>query len=178
MSDAPGTLDPRDRALGPPRFSLRALLLITAACGGLFALMSAVGAMWSMALLLIGGLVAGHVLGNSLGTRLRDGTTQAVGPRTNAHPGMASQHIVAGRLTKHTRLGRGAVVLTALGGSLGAFVGGLVSANVYPEAGPSAVLLGVLSAAVLGTLIGFIVSSFFLVLRDAWSEALREPPRE
>jgi hypothetical protein len=54
----------------------------------------------------------------------------------------------------------------------------MVSATVYPEAGPSAVLLGVLSAAVLGTLIGFIVSSFFLVVRDAWCEALREPPRE
>lgn len=177
MSKAPGMLDRKDRALGPPRFSLRAMLLVTAVCGGLFALMSALGAMWSMALLLIGGLMLAHVLGNSLGTRLRDGTTHAVGPRSGAHPAQPSPAIVASRLTKHTRLGRGAMVLSALGGSLGAFLGGMGSAAVYPEAGPSAVLLGVVSASVLGSLVGFVVSSFFLVLRDAWREALREPPR-
>lgn len=153
------------------------MLLVTALCGGLFALMSALGAMWSMALLLIGGLMLAHVLGNSLGTRLRDGTTSAVGPRSIASDGPASPSIVASRLTKHTRLGRVAVVLSALGGSLGAFLGGMGSAAMYPEAGPGAVLLGVISATVLGTFVGFVISSFFLVLRDAWREALRDPPR-
>jgi len=177
MSEAPGVLDRGNRALRPPRFSLRTMLLATAACGGLFALLSALGAMWSMALLLIGGLLLAHVLGNSLGTRLRDGTTRVVGPRSNASDGPPSPPIVASRLTQRTRLGRVAVVISALCGSLGAFLGGMGSAAMYPEAGPGAVLLGVLSATVLGTFVGFVFSSFFLVLRDAWREALHEPPR-
>src|SRR3990170_2437138 len=58
--------DQREAALGPPRFTLRALLAAMTLVGCLFGLMSAVGSVWSLVILLFAGLVCAHVLGNSL----------------------------------------------------------------------------------------------------------------
>jgi len=148
------------------------------ACCMLFALMSALGAMWSLALLLLGSLVAAHVLGNSLGTRLRDGATHEIGVRPPITPLRGPEPSTApSGLTLRTRLSRLAVVASLVGGMVGAMLGGTGSAALYPEAGGGAVALGVVSAAVLGTFVGFALSSFLLVLRAAWREALREPPQ-
>jgi hypothetical protein len=159
MSETPGTRDTPDRALGPPRFSLRALLVVTALCGGLFALMSLLGAMWSMGLLLIGGLVLAHVLGNLLGTRLRDGTKCSREPGNGYDDGPPP----TSRRAHRTRLSPAAAVLSALGGTLGALLGGLGSVVMYP--GTGGLVLGVLSGTVLGTLLGFIGSRLFLMPR-------------
>ena len=72
--------DESPSALGPPRFSLRTLWLVMTLLCCLFGLMSIVGAMWSLALALFIGLVAAHVLGNSLGTKLSNRAEQWKGP--------------------------------------------------------------------------------------------------
>ncbi len=50
------------------------------------------------------------------------------------------------------------------------------SLAVYPDAGPGAITLGIVSLAVLGALSGFLASSFFRVCRAAMREALDKPP--
>ncbi len=183
MSEPRDTQDTAERALSPPRFTLRTLLIVMTLCGGLFALMSAIGALWSVGLLFFTLLIGGHVLGNSLGTRLRDGERPGPPPRLRENVVPALATVAPQRLAERTRLSRLAMALGLLGGVVGAFLGGMGSANLYPEAGPGAVTLGTLSAGVLGGLIGFAASSFVLVVRAAWREALgdsaqaNQPPR-
>jgi hypothetical protein len=171
------TLRPEERVevLGPPRFTLRTLLAVITGLCCLFGLMAALGSLWSIAILLIAGLVLAHVLGNSLGTKLRDRATRAsaleagpAGPRATA----INACVQPGRLSQQIRLSRITLVM-ALGGAMaGAFLGAVGSAGAYPEAGTPAVALGTVSAAVLGAFAGFMTCSFVLVMRQAWREAL------
>ena len=61
-----------------PQFCLRTLLGGVTLCGGLFALMAALGPVWSGVLILSLSLVAAHVIGNSLGSRLRDAASREI----------------------------------------------------------------------------------------------------
>ncbi len=65
------SLDDHEGPLGPPRFSLRSLFLAVTALGCLFGAMAALGSFWSLVILLFAALVAAHVIGNAVGTRLR-----------------------------------------------------------------------------------------------------------
>ena len=174
------TLEPVDRpdALGPPRFTLRTMLLVVTALGCLFGVMAALGSSWSIIILLFGCLVAGHVIGNSLGTRLRDGAPRyeklslaAFDARVGPAHSPAAQ---GGGLSRRIRLSRVTLVMTFGGASAGAFLGGTGLAAIYPEAGASAVALGVVSSAVLGGFVGFLTSSFLSVTLRAWREALAQ----
>jgi len=175
MPDSPIDFDEREAALGPPRFTLRTLLLAMTLLGCLFGLMTALGGQWSLVILLFSGLVLAHVLGNSLGTKLRDRAARRVDasahdPRRPAAP--QPPLLPPGRLTQRVRFSRVTPATALAGGVAGAFLGGMVSAGTYPEAGAGAVALGVVSAAVLGAFAGFLTSSFLSVLRQAWREAL------
>ena len=77
MSVSRSSTDASRSGLLLPRFSLRTLLVTMTALSLVFAVMSAVGFVWSMAMVLIGCLAGAHVLGNSLGTKLRDESTRA-----------------------------------------------------------------------------------------------------
>jgi hypothetical protein len=172
---APGH-DELRAALDPPRFSLRTLLVVMTALGCLFGLMTAVGSVWSMVILLFLGLVSAHVLGNSLGTKLRDRASRQVAIETARHAparaGAPRLEVEPGRLTQRTRLSR-ITFFMALGGAVaGAFLGGTGLAGIYPEASAPAVALGVVSLAVLGAFAGFMASSFLSVMHQAWREAL------
>src|SRR5690242_4689645 len=174
-------------ALGPPRFSLRTLMLAMVAVSCLMAVGTAVGTASSLVLLLFVGLIVAHVLGNSVGTKLRDRASTAIvseavmdepeptQPRALKLP----RDLAPGRLGQHKRLSRIAPAMACGGAVLGAFAGGTGSALIYPEAGAAPVALGVCSAAVLGGLAGFLGSSFVTVILSAWREALRagEPQR-
>jgi hypothetical protein len=172
------TLEPVDLpdALGPPRFTLRTMLLAVTALGCLFGVMSALGNMWSIAILLFGCLVAGHVIGNSLGTRLRDGAPR----QSNRDPSDARfarlppSFADGGGLSRPSRLSRITLVMTFSGAVAGAFLGGTALAAIYLDAGVPAVALGVASSAVLGGFAGFLASSFFSVTLKAWREALTQ----
>ncbi len=131
---------------------------------GLFALMTALGMLWSLVLALGLGLVLAHVLGNSLGTRLRNSATRQTAVARQSSPTTVpplSSLIAAGptRLTRRAKLNRITLIMTVGGALVGAELGALGSTLIYPEAVAAAVL-GVISAAVLGGFAGFLSSSF------------------
>jgi hypothetical protein len=165
--------------LSPPRFSLRTLLLVVTGLCCLFAVMAGVGMIWSAVLLLFLSLIAAHVLGNSLGTKLRDQTSQqveaerAARPPAPAMPSPAELADAPRRLTERTSLHRFTLVMAGLGAFVGAELGGVGAAAMYPQASNAAVALGVISAAVLGAFAGFLASSFLAVVRQALAEAHR-----
>jgi hypothetical protein len=166
--------------LEPPRFSLRTLLLAMTALGCLFGLLTAVGNSWSLLILFFLSLATAHVLGNSLGTKLRDGSIH-LRSTTSPTAESASEKLIGrelltpSRLSQHIGPSRVTPVMAFVGAAAGAFVGGAGLAGVYPEAGAAAVTLGVVSSAILGGFAGFMASSFLSVMRSAWSEALRQP---
>lgn len=169
--------DEHGSALEPPRFSLRSLLMAMTVLSCLFAVLAAVGIIWSAMILFFSSLVFAHVLGNTLGTKLRDGTSQSAargGRRPLGYDIRPVPLAIPHQLTLHTRLRRITLVMT-IGGSLaGGALGGSGSAALYPEAGVAAVCLGVVSSAVLGAFAGFAFSSFLSVARQALGEALQE----
>jgi ABC-type antimicrobial peptide transport system permease subunit len=170
--------DDRQVGIGPPRFSLRTLLLIVTVAGCLFGVMSVLGTLWSMGMLMILCLIFAHVAGNSLGTTLRDQATRHAAEerreRLLTNPIVAARHEAPApsQLTKSSRLNRVTLVMTAGGAIAGGALGGTLSADLYPEAGIAALVLGVVSAAVLGGFVGFTVSAFVSVARAALGEAL------
>src|SRR5690349_20745099 len=75
MATAPHPFDQHDGLLQPPQFRLRTLMIVTAACCGLFALFSVVSLLLSTFIVLFLVLIGAHIVGNALGTRLRDGAS-------------------------------------------------------------------------------------------------------
>jgi predicted lipid-binding transport protein (Tim44 family) len=165
-------------ALRPPRFTLRTLWIVMTALCCLFAVMASLGALWSAMLLLFLCLIAAHVVGNSLGTKLRDHTNQQIRFARAARPQRVAEAVASGvtapeQLTRRAKLNR-ITLLMAIGGALvGAEFGGLGLAALYPRASIAAVTLGVISSAVLGAFAGFLASSFLSVVRQALAEAHR-----
>jgi hypothetical protein len=170
--------DAQEPALRPPRFSLRTLLLVMSGLCCLFAAMAALGLLWSAVLLLFLSLVAAHVIGNSLGTRLRDHASRQIAADRIARPRLPLQAIrpnVAApeQLTGRAKLNRITLILTVGGALVGAELGGAGLAVVHPQASAAAVGLGVVSSAVLAGFAGFLASSFLWVVRQALAEAHR-----
>ncbi len=162
--------------MGPPRFTLRELLLAMTALSGLFGLMAAVGLWWSMAILLFLSLVLAHVLANSLGTRLRDRASRCVlaekmASREAAAP-VQLQVAAPQRLTQRVRLHWITLVMAIGAAVVGATLGGAGLSSLYPDAGLAAIGVGVVSSAVLGAFAGFATSSFLSVAQQALREAL------
>lgn len=173
---------PARSGLEPPRFTLRTLMIVVTALGCLFGFMSAMGALWSMVILLFVCLALAHVIGNTLGTRLREGAhhdaQSGIEPRPivvrDNTPVVAPEH-----LTRRARLGRITLLMLVCGALAGAVGGALLSNELYPESGAGPLAVAVVSAAVLGGFAGFLTSSFISVGRAAWREALAaaEPTR-
>jgi hypothetical protein len=166
---------PRDLGSPLPRFSLRTLWVAMTVLCCLFAVMAAIGLWLSAVLALFLSLLMAHVLGNSLGTRLRDQTTRQIAAARDASaagPAPIEWEVVAPkRLTQRARLNR-ITLLMGIGGALvGGELGGVGFAAMYDHAPVSAVALGVVSAGVLGAFAGFLASSFLSVVRQALAEA-------
>jgi MFS family permease len=167
-----------------PQFHLRTLLLAIAVISALFALLQAVGLYSFLVLVFFLGLIACHVIGNALGTRLRDearrlaqveGAAPDPPPTTGALPAKPP----ASQLTENRKLPRGLLGFTTAGAVLGGIVGGaLITAVTWQHITVAGIALGVGSMAVLGGFAGFLASSFYMVAHGALREALREPPRE
>ncbi len=168
--------DAHTPALRPPRFTLRTMLALVTALCCLFAVMSAVGLLWSAMLALFLSLIAAHVFGNSVGTRLRDHTSHQLAERKvagqRAVPVALNLNVAAPRqLTQRTKLKRITALMTICGAFVGAQFGGVALAAVHPQSSVAAVVLGVCSSAVLGGFAGFLASSFLSVIRQALAEA-------
>jgi fatty acid desaturase len=166
-----------------PQFRLRTLLLLMAVCGALFALVQAIGMLMSLVLLVAIGLVAAHVIGNALGTRLRGEAARrsSMDEATEEPPpvsGTVPMRPIASKLTEHRRLPRRLLAIAGIWAVMGGIVGGgLITAFAWQDITVAGVALGIGSSAVLGGLAGFLASSFFTVARAAWREALGEPPQ-
>ncbi len=167
--------DEHDATLKTPQFSLRTLLVVTTVAAGLLALMMSVGAVWAMAILFFLALVGAHVIGNSLGTRLRDGAVARSDVRSVvAGPVRASKQTTVPdptRLQERNRLHWINGVFTIAGAIAGGYYGGTALAETYPEATMAACVLAYISSGVLGGFAVFAGSSFLSVVRQALSEA-------
>jgi hypothetical protein len=169
----PPPIEEPDATLKPPQFTLRALLVAMTAVAGLLAVMTAVGLLWSLAIVLVAALVSAHVVGNALGTRLRDKSSELMARGPGVAPAVARPRPLASpkRLTEPARLHWINLVITVAGALAGGYFGGSALAAGYPEATTAAVVLGVVSSGVLGGFLGFAASSFLSVMQQALSEA-------
>lgn len=174
VEHAPQPEDDPDAVLKPPQFTLRALLVLMTAAACLFAVMTAVGSLWSLAILLLLALVSAHVVGNAVGTKLRNRSPgrpmvrRRVVSSRSAPPG---ENALPKRLTEPTPLHWITLVMAGSGALGGGYFGGSALAANYPGATTAAVVLGVVSSGVLGGFAGFATSSFLFVMRQALSEA-------
>ena len=169
----PPNEDP-DAALKPPQFTLRTLLVVMTALACLFAVMTAVGSLWSLAILLLLALVSAHVVGNAVGTKLRDRSARCPIVRHRIVPSRFAtprEFALPKRLTEPAPLHWITLVMAGGGALAGGYFGGSALADNYPEATTAAVVLGVVSSGVLGGFAGFATSSFLSVMRQALSEA-------
>lgn len=173
-------------ALGPPQFGLRSLFLAIAGLSALFGVMVWAGAVWALVLSVAGVLIAGHILGNSVGTRLRDRSTEALASQTPTSERLASAEFGAkhhdmppqSTLRYHFPLHRRNYLVTGLCALAGAVLGAWALLDVYPR--PISflgMLVGSLSAAVICGWIGLLVTSFWTVTRRAWREAVEHHER-
>lgn len=163
------------RALKPPQFSLRTLFFTVTILCCVFALMSAVGAIWSLILSVSALLIAAHVIGNALGTMLRDGEPGA--PRMPLSRDAFERPEIPPasneRMTENTHISRLMIVMAALGAMVGGIFGGAaVAAITWRNVTWGGLVLAVCSSAVLGGFAGFLLSSFATIARGALREAL------
>jgi hypothetical protein len=165
MPVEPLTPAPVDRR--PPQFSLRALFWLMAVVSALCAAMTAMGMVWSLMLLFFVALVVAHVVGNAIGTRLRDDATRQIEQsswRGPALPHPALPRMVAPPLHERRPLGQSLFVFVIAGAVGGALLGRF--AFTYGHAHPlpaSDAVLAIASCAVVGAIAGFMASSFFKV---------------
>jgi hypothetical protein len=179
MSASPHSFDDRRGLLQPPQFRLRTLMIVTAACCGLFALCSVVSALLSAFIVLFLLLIAAHVIGNALGTRLRDGAPTGAASGADLPP-TPDRHLEdrasrPQRLRETTRVERRTIVLTSVGALAGGVLGGVgLSAVNWAHISVAAGILATVSSAVLGGLATFLAACFVTTIRCAWREALSE----
>jgi hypothetical protein len=160
-------------------------MLAVTGCCILFALMKVIGPMASAGLCIFILLAILHVAGNAIGSALRDESTRESAdermrverpPEHKKTPAIA-RHLqtatLPGRLRERAPLGRLIIVLTALGAIAGGSLGSLAYAY-WTDAGTVALVVGSISAAVLGGFFGFAASSFLTMVLGAWRQALRE----
>lgn len=178
-------LDDRRPTLQPPRFGLGSLFIAVAVMGALSAVVHYFGGYGAAIAILFLLCVAGHVLGNALGTKLRQ-----FGDTPLEEDGTPVRHIVAiakplpadfapvSRLHGRHPLGKRIVFITGTGGVLGALIGFL--AIVWFTEGPMEwrmTVLGIFACSVLGGIWTFAAASFIQVTIGVFVHAHRESPR-
>jgi hypothetical protein len=162
-----------------PQFTLRALLGMVALVAAWLTLARLLSTTWAIAVTWLLVLVAGHVAGNFLGTRLR-GERSARQPGDTAGDTAAAEQPRRERpiafaplsgLREHRSLNR-RVFVTAAVGAIGGMVLGamfLLTRNL-PHLGLAGLVVGSLSAGIIGGLLAFLTSSCLSVLAAAWRE--------
>jgi hypothetical protein len=163
-----------ERSAKWPQFRLRSLMLAVTGFCVLFALMREVGPLASTGLCFFLLLIVLHVAGNALGTSLCDDASRdaAEQPRETPIAAVAAQvENSPSRLRERTSLGRTVVFLTAFGAALGGSLSSLAYAY-WTDVQTGGLIVGSLSAAIVGGLFGFMTSSFCKMIFRAWRQAL------
>ncbi len=178
---SPAPTSENNAASGPFQFGLRALFLATACLSALFAVMTFIGPMWSTVLIWFLLLASLHVVANAWGTRgwRRDGESaddESELPGELYRLAGSRPHGVAPptRLQESTRLGWTMLAATSAGATLAGGLGaGGLACLASDKVGWIALVVGGISAAVVGGFFGFLASSFLEVAGRAWREAVR-----
>ena len=172
------------------QFSLRGMLLGMVLVSALFAVMRSFGPLGKTLIAWIAILIAGHVWATAVGTFLRRrhghrgplATADKAAPRASrtTEPRSVSLRSLgvsanAIHLRQQSRLARRTRTPITMGALLGGAAGTLLLVAVYGRGGLGAgIVLGGVSSAAIGGLLGFMASSCFYVARTAWIEATRE----
>lgn len=183
---APGASRQREPQLF--RFGLKQLMLAMAGAASLFALLAVTDGVWPWIIAFIALMAAAHVMGNSLGTRLRDTSADvrqwrgAQWPGGVDGPAATPQPVQWAELTlpdptplrlhdpPPRRRVQGATILGALAGAVG---GAAALARVAgQQAGWPGLAVGAISCGVMGAWLAMLVSSFWMIARQAWKHAL------
>jgi hypothetical protein len=132
---------------------------------------------WLLAAATFVSLLAAHVVGNVVGTRLRDEVSPQLNPQSEMRPSESQSvrlRVVKRSLHERTPLGW-LIRLTTGGAALaGALLGGAALA-FWTSASPAGWLVGTLSSSVVGGFVGFLLASFLeMTIRAWWHAARRE----
>ncbi len=173
---------PRVGHPAPFQFRLRTMFWLIVAASGLFAVMQFIGAVWSAILVWFLVLVLAHVTANFWATRIAPGATQQglteqgperCGSQHDQHERAASAAVGAVRLSESTRPGWPMFVVTGAGVLVGGTLGGVSLALLsLDQAGYTGVIVGTVSAAIVGGFLGFLTSTFAQIALRAWNEAV------
>jgi len=132
--------------------------------------------------------VVAHVTANFWGTRIAPGATQqgidddapdSHGSHQDRRDRAASAAVGAVRLSESARPGWPMFVVTAAGALVGGALGGVsLSLLSLDQAGYTGVIVGTVSAAIVGGFFGFLTSTFAQIALRAWNEAVHgaSPP--
>lgn len=173
---------PDDHDPGPPpiQFRLKTLLALTMIAAVLFALLSRVNSVWAAVLIWVSLLVAGHVVGNAVGThgRERARTRRRSDDGLNLHSAAPADPRAAAAPTTtlggNAGLGLRLFLLVGGGGIVGSLVGTtLVWLHNDRQLNGAALLLAACSSAVVGAFLTFLAASCLQVWSKAWRAASR-----
>jgi hypothetical protein len=176
-------LEPRTSAHSPSnlsQFNLRTLFAAVAVLALICAIARYGGWAGLLAASTFAALIAAHVVGNALGTRLRD----EVSPQLNAKPITPATRpfgprivTVPRRLHERTPIGRLILVTSTGAAGVGGILGGLALA-FWTGASFAGWLVGTLSSALLGGFFGFLLASFLEMTLGAWWQAAGETKKK
>jgi len=168
------------------RFGLRQLLLFVALLSLLFAAMELADGPWSLVILGAAVLVGAHVLGNLIGTRLRDsaavrrrhGAEAQQLPLHSHHSTPYAQALKEHQLRSNTCLAafgwrrRWLRWFLIAGVMVGAAAGAtIINFSLGTRVGWAGWIVGTISSGVLGFWVAFLASSFGSIARIAWRQA-------
>lgn len=178
-----------DREPNLMRFGLRQMFFFVSLATVLCAVLVTLGGAWRMVAGSIIALVAAHVFGTFLGTRLRD-TSRDV-QQWKARPGSADRdepialpqpvHVAGLRLpsttslASHEKIGQWRHWLVGAGMTIGVSVGGAaISSATGDEVTWPGLALGAVSCGVIGAWLALLGVNFYVIARHTLREANRE----
>ena len=170
----------------PLQFSLRTLMLGVTASAVVCGMLVSLPGMWGWTLLFFALLVVAHVVGNRLGTSLREQADEQIssarsdraksalaGLTEKAAARLASAE-PTGSWQKKSPLNRGYLIFAAVCGVFGAVFGGIaISTSIGPNATVAGICVASAASGVLGGFVGFLVSTLLSTFAGGVIEAQR-----